>query len=122
MDVVVADYSEERHAKDIAFLLNAYATDPMGGGVGLDVAVQASLASELARIPHAFSILCYVDDHPAGLTNCFEGFSTFQCRTLINVHDMVVAATYRGLGISQLMLEKVEEIARERGCCKRWRA
>lgn len=118
MDVVVADYTDERHAGDIVSLLNAYATDPMGGGAGLDPDVQANLPSALARVPGAFSILCYVDDHPAGLANCFEGFSTFQCRTLINIHDMVVAAGHRGMGISQVLLKKVEEIARGRGCCK----
>ena len=76
------------------------------------------LAIELARRPHAFSLLCYVDDQPAGLVNCFEGFSTFQCKPLINIHDLVVAPGFRGLGLSQLMLARVEAIAQARGCCK----
>jgi ribosomal protein S18 acetylase RimI-like enzyme len=37
---------------------------------------------------------------------------------LVNVHDVMVAKQFRGLGLSQKMLQKVEEIARQRGCCK----
>lgn len=53
-----------------------------------------------------------------GLVNCFEGFSTFAAEPLVNVHDVSVVDTFRGLGLSHKMLEKVEDIARERGCCK----
>ena len=63
-------------------------------------------------------MLAFVGGEPAGLVNCFEGFSTFACRPLVNVHDVVVMNPFRGLGLSQKMLQKVEEIARQRGCCK----
>lgn len=36
---------------------------------------------------------------------------------MVNVHDVVVKEQFRGLGLSQ-MLQKVEERARQRGCCK----
>jgi len=64
------------------------------------------------------SIICYVDDKPAGLINSFEAFSTFKCQPLINIHDIVVVKEFRGLGISQLMLTKAEEKAKSKGCCK----
>lgn len=118
ISIVRADYLNERHAKDMGYLLNLYAADPMGGGLELDEHVIDNLAAELAGIPHAFSILCYADNNPAGLVNCFEGFSTFKCRPLVNIHDIVVRSDYRRLGISRLMLDKVEEIAKARGCCK----
>ena len=116
--IVIADYLDDQHARDLVSLLNHYARDPMGGGKALDEQVQAHLVPALAEVPRAFSILCYVHDHPAGLVNCFEGFSTFTCKPLINIHDLVVHREYRGLGISQRMLAKVEERARQRGCCK----
>lgn len=97
--IVQADYSNSQHAKDIGDLLNAYALDPMGGGKALEERVKSSLASELARIPCAFSILCYVDDKAAGLVNCFQSFSTFQCKPLINIHDVTVNNEYRGIGL-----------------------
>jgi len=53
-----------------------------------------------------------------GLVNCFEGFSTFAARPLVNVHDVVVLPSHRGQRLAQQMLALVETIARERGACK----
>ncbi|GAA0787023.1 GNAT family N-acetyltransferase [Marinobacterium sediminicola] len=118
IEVVQADYTHPDHARDIPLLLNEYAKDPMGGGCALAEEVQQALVSKLAKIPHAFSILAYVNGEPAGLVNCFEAFSTFACKPIINIHDVVVLGHYRGAGLSQKMLALVEDIARERGCCK----
>ena len=116
--IVKADYLNEQHAGDIPMLLDLYASDPMGGGKSLDEGVKNNLVRELSKMPHAFSFIAYVDERPAGLINCFEGFSTFLCKPLINIHDVVVLDEYRGSGIAGKMLEKVEQIARSKGCCK----
>ena len=116
--VVQADYTNPTHAQALREALNHYATDPMGGGQALSLEVLEHLPEELAKRPHAFSVLAFVDGKAAGLVNCFEGFSTFAGKPLVNVHDVSVVNTYRGLGLSQNMLRKVEEIARQRGCCK----
>lgn len=116
--VLQADYTNPVHAEAICLVLNHYAEDPMGGGEPLSADVLRQLPAELAKRPYAFSVLAFVGGEPAGLVNCFEGFSTFACRPLVNVHDVVVIASARGQGISQKMLTKVEEIARQRGCCK----
>ena len=118
IEVLRADYKNPKHGSAIGYLLDSYATDPMGGGGALGADIKNKVAAELSKIPHAFSVLCYVDGKPAGLVNCFEAFSTFQCKPLINIHDVIVANSFRGLGISQLMLVKVEQIAKEKGCCK----
>ncbi|MFT4924187.1 MAG: ribosomal protein S18 acetylase RimI-like enzyme [Phenylobacterium sp.] len=118
IEVQVADYNDPQQAKDVVFLLDNYAIDPMGGGTGLAEEVKANLAATLAKIPHAFSVICYVDGKPAGLINCFEAFSTFKCKPLVNIHDIVVVNEFRGRGLSQRMLDKVEEVAKQRGCCK----
>ncbi|MCW2271079.1 putative acetyltransferase [compost metagenome] len=116
--VLQASYSNPMHAEAIGLVLDQYARDPMGGGQALDPHLLAQLPEELARRPHAFSVLAFVDGQPAGLVNCFEGFSTFACRPLVNIHDVSVVPAHRGKGLSQRMLTKVEEIARQRGCCK----
>ena len=116
--VLQASYSNPVHAEAIGFMLNEYAKDVMGGGESLPSDTCEQLAGELAKRPHAFSVLAFIGGEPVGLVNCFEGFSTFACRPLVNVHDVAVIASARGLGISQKMLAKVEEIARQRGCCK----
>jgi ribosomal protein S18 acetylase RimI-like enzyme len=118
IDVLRADYINAKHADDISYLLNNYAEDPMGGGAPLSDNVKQNLVKALSKLPHALSVISYVNDKPAGLINCFESFSTFQCKPLINIHDIVVVDEFRGLGISQLMLSKVEEIAQKKGCCK----
>ncbi|MBT5901249.1 MAG: GNAT family N-acetyltransferase [Opitutaceae bacterium] len=76
------------------------------------------MVDKLSQLPNAFTILAYVDGEPAGLVNCLEGFSSFACRPLINIHDVVVLENFRGHGLSQRMLQMVEAIAQERDCCK----
>jgi len=118
INVFKVNYSNTKQSADMSFLLNSYALDPMGGGKALSNFVQANLALELSKLAHAWSVICYVNEKPAGLINCFEGFSTFKCQRLLNIHDITVHNDFRGQSISQLMLVKVEEIARQRGCCK----
>ena len=117
-EVIVADYSNEKHGIDIVYLLDSYAKDPMGGGESLPLYVKENLVAELAKLSYAFSLICYVGTEPAGLINCFHGFSSFSCKPLINIHDVIVLDVYRRLGVSQLLLNEVENIAKEKGCCK----
>lgn len=119
--IVLADYARPQHAAALVHMLDAYARDPMGGGEGLSAFAKAYLVSELAKVPHAFSVLAFDgtgDDKPVGLVNCLQGFSTFACKPLINVHDLAVDASYRGRRIGERMLELVERQARARGACK----
>ncbi len=126
IQILEADYSNPGHAESIVELLNAYARDPMGGGSALTANTRQNLVASLSRIPGAFSILAIDvatdnasgDAMAVGLVNCFQGFSTFACQPLINIHDVFVLDDYRGLGISSKMLKLVESIARQRNCCK----
>ena len=116
--VTLADYHDAVHAQLVVDLLNAYATDPMGGATPLPDDVRERLVPAMAATPGAFSVLCFVDDEPAGLVNCFMGFSTFKAKPLVNIHDVVVVPGHRGKGLTRQMLNEVERVARERGCCK----
>jgi ribosomal protein S18 acetylase RimI-like enzyme len=118
LEIIQADYQNVEHAHAVVQLLDAYARDAMGGGHALTEDVKQNLVGELARRPTAFSVLAFVDGQPAGLINCFEGFSTFACKPLVNVHDVAVLSNFRRLGVAQAMMAKVEQIAQERGCCK----
>lgn len=118
MKIIKVDYSNKKQAEDLTFLLNEYACDRMGGGTALSQFTKDNLTKELSKLPHAFSVMCYVNKQPAGLINCFESFSTFSCKPLVNIHDIVVLKEYRGNNLSQLMLREVEEIAKRKGCCK----
>jgi ribosomal protein S18 acetylase RimI-like enzyme len=116
--IIQANYNEPQHGRHIIELLDCYANDPMGGNQALPDYVAQNLVHALSNRSNAISILAYVEGQPAGLLNCFEGFSTFSCRPLINIHDLIVATEFRGLGLSTKMLTMVEEIAKERDCCK----
>lgn len=116
--IELADYQDVTDAKSVVKLLNAYACDPMGGGEPLSPYVKENLCEQLSAVPGAFTVLAFVDGKAAGLINCFMGFSTFKCKPIVNIHDVAVLADFRGLGLSRKMLEKVEQIAIDRGCCK----
>jgi len=117
-EIIPADYTDPRHQELIPFLLDAYARDPLGGGEPLRDEVKANLVGELRKLPQALSLLGFCEGRPAGLVNAFFGFSTFQGRALLNIHDMIVLSEYRGLGLSQQLLAAAETIARAKGCCK----
>jgi ribosomal protein S18 acetylase RimI-like enzyme len=113
-----ADYANPIHGAALVALLDAYAQDPMGGAHALSDFAKANLVTALAKRPQAYSVLAFDGNTPVGLVNCIEGFSTFACKPLVNVHDVVVLASHRGQRVAEKMLALVETIARERGACK----
>lgn len=118
LNICLANYADPAHAQAIVNLLDAYAQDPAGGGTALPAFTKANLVSELAKRPQAFSVLAFDGDAPVGLVNCIEGFSTFACKPLVNVHDVVVLGSHRGQRVGEQMLALVEQIAMQRGACK----
>lgn len=118
VEMTIADYANQQHSQDIVWLLDQYASDPAGGGTGLSEYAKSNVVQALAQLSFAFSILCYCDNTPAGLINCYTLFSTFQCKPVINIHDVVVLPPFRRQGISQRLLGTVEQIARDKGACK----
>eukprot|EP01036_Dinobryon_divergens_P047952 gene47952-64340_t len=118
MRILQANYDDALHAHAIVRLLDAYARDPAGGGQPLSDFAKAHLVQELAKRPQAFSVLAFDRESPVGLVNCIEGFSTFACKPLVNVHDVVVLGSHRGQRVGEKMLALAEQIALQRGACK----
>lgn len=125
IQVVLADYRNPVHASALITLLDAYARDPMGGSEPLSDYAKANLIDALAARPQAFSLLAFEskdgaegESNAVGLANCIEGFSTFACKPLVNIHDLAVLPGHRGRGIAAQLLQAAEHIARERGACK----
>ncbi len=117
-EIVRVRYDDARHADALIALLDAYARDPAGGGEPLSDFARGNLIAALAARPFVFSVLAFDDGTPIGLVNAIEGFSTFACQPLVNVHDVVVLPGHRGRGIAAQMFSEIEAIARERGACK----
>lgn len=118
IEVIKVEYNNPEQGQDLLHLLNEYACDPMGGDEPLSDHCQQDLVQNLAQVPGAASFIAYVEGQPAGLVNTFMAFSTFKCKPLINIHDVVVLKAYRGLGISLTMLQFLQDYAVNQGCCK----
>lgn len=116
------DYTNDADRAAVCMLLDHYARDPMGGGSPIAPNVLTRLCDDLAARPFAFSFIAWANSaqgsQPAGLTNCFEGYSTFKAAPLINIHDIVVHSDWRGQGVGQKLMQAVELEARARQACK----
>ena len=120
MNIVVeqVNYQDSKACDELVQLLDNYASDPMGGGQPLSDFTRTNLAAKLADIDGAVSLLARIDERPVGFANCFQGFSTFSCAPLLNIHDIAVEEAYRGRGIAAKLLDEIASVASERGCCK----
>ena len=118
LEIILADFQNPKHRQAVVAMLDAYAQDPMGGGEALPEATKQTLADEMAKRDHVFSLLAFDDEQPVGLANCVEGFSTFAAKPVMNIHDIAVIASHRGKGIAKRLLQEVETLAQFRGCCK----
>src|SRR5260370_1449894 len=68
--------------------------------------------------PACCIFLAYSGAPPIGFSICFPGFSTFNARPLVNIHDIFVESSVRGKGIGRMLLERIETKARELNCCR----
>jgi ribosomal protein S18 acetylase RimI-like enzyme len=118
IEIIEANPAKPSHAAAIVQLMDEYARDLMGGGQGLSEEVKSNLPMALSKRSNAHVILALSELEPAGLIICFEGFSTFACRPLLNIHDVIVSGSYRGQGIAKRLLNQAEVIARRLDCCK----
>lgn len=118
IDIRIADLKTSSDAQALVTLLDAYANDLMGGGTPLREEVKARLPSDLASRSGTCVLLARIQGDPAGVAVAFEGYSTFEAKPLLNLHDFVVAPRFRGRGIAPKLLERLETEARSRGCCK----
>jgi ribosomal protein S18 acetylase RimI-like enzyme len=118
IEIVDADLSLPAHAQALLALLDEYAQGEMGGQAPLSDFARQNLAHALHERGGTHVILAFAQDGPAGLAVCFEGFSTFACKPLLNIHDIIVSAPCRRRGIARRLLARAEEIALGLGCCK----
>ena len=111
------DYHDTDDCRDLKAMLGEYARYETGE----EPPALEELPQQLANFPTAFSVLAYAEGdelRPIGLVNCFFGFSTFQGRRLVNIHDVIVTHECRGQGVASRMIDKVKEIALANGCCR----
>ncbi len=113
-----ADLANSAHASATLQLLDAYAQDIMGGGEALSDYTRTHLIEALRKRSDVAVFLAFHGTTPAGLAICIEGFSTFACAPLLNIHDFAINPEFRGRGLSKILMRAVEDHARALGCCK----
>lgn len=118
INITNADLHNPHHASALLGLLDHYASGAEGGGHPLSDYTRQHLIQRLLQREDTLVILAWDGEKPVGLIIGFEGFSTFMCKPLLNIHDVVVLENYRGQGIAQKMLTAAETTAQLRGCCK----
>ena len=99
-------------------LFDEYSRDIMGGGEELSAYTKENLVTELCKRPTAHVFIASSDSTPVGLAICFEGFSTFACKPLMNIQDLCVAPAHRRQGVCSTLIFYVEQFALTIGCCK----
>ncbi len=114
----ICDYTNPAHLSAFAELLQGYMADPMGEHRPHTKMEQLRLVDGIATHPKAFVLFACVEEQVIGFTTCFELFSTFEVKPFVNIHDIYILASYRGMGIGHALLNAVEGVAKERKCCK----
>jgi ribosomal protein S18 acetylase RimI-like enzyme len=116
--IISADFDDPSHATAIVALLDEYASGPTGGNSPLSPFVRENLVRQLRARPNIHVLLAFTGERAVGLAICNEGFSTFACRPLLNIHDLAVTGDCQGQGIGRTLLVEAEKRARRLGCCK----
>jgi ribosomal protein S18 acetylase RimI-like enzyme len=114
-----ANFFDAQDAQWIPRLIDEHARDPMGGGFPIEPMILEKIINGLKACPSAHAFLAKVDDEkPAGLLICYQVFSTFKAAPVVNIHDLIVAESARGMGVGKGLLTTVEDYARSIGACK----
>ena len=112
------DYENPLHLTALVDLLNHYMTDPMGEAPPLNKLQQLRLVDGLSNHPAALVLFVLYDGEIVGLATCFINFSTFNVKSYLYIHDIVVYADFRNKGLGKALMEKLIEISTEREYCK----
>ncbi|MDD5186128.1 MAG: GNAT family N-acetyltransferase [Paludibacter sp.] len=112
------DFENPAHLAALVDLLNIYMIDPMGDVSPLNKLKQLRLVDGLASHPTALVLFVLYNGLFAGLAVCFVNFSTFNVKSYLYIHDIIISPAYRGKGLGKALMKKLEDISIERNYCK----
>lgn len=99
-------------------LLDAYMRHPMGANRPMPEGNKPKLLADLREHPGIRIVFAMDQTEAVGMAVCFLGYSTFYAQPLLNIHDLFVQSNFRGKGVGKMLLQGVEDWARELNCCK----
>lgn len=110
-----ADLDNPQDCAAVVRLLNEF----MGEQSHEDIpAIGEGVIDGLKGIGTAKVYFCQVDGEPCGIAVCFLGYSTYQQKVLLNIHDFYIRQAHRGKGLAQPFLRHIEEECRRNGYCR----
>ncbi len=112
------NFDNPEHVQALLNLYAHYMQDPMGNAPALTPEQQTKLIEALKTRPKTFVLFIRLNDEYAGLTTCFELFSTFKVQPYLYIHDVIIHSRFRGQKLGRKLLEQVTAEARKRNCCK----
>lgn len=118
LETISCDFNRADHCKALVALMNEYITDKMGDGIPYTEEQKVKLVEGLKNHPSKLVLFARTGDQFVGLINCFINFATFTVKPYVNIHDVIVTASWRNKGVGRLMLERVIEEAEAMGCSK----
>ncbi len=119
----LANLADSGDAERVASLVALFEENQSGSAAP----ESGDLVEKLRAFPTTRCYLCEVHDAEAaevegggapvaaGMALCFMGFSTFQRKTLLNLHDFFILDAYRGRGLGRAFLAFLEAEARSQG-------
>lgn len=118
IQVIKGDINNETHAQHMLQLLDLYMQDPMGGSWSMSPQLAELNLQGLKQQPNYLFFIAYCNGEAAGLANCFNNYSTFKAKQILNIHDFAVSPKFRRRGVGDALMDKIVEYTRENAYCK----
>ncbi len=115
--IILANLQNPTHQQGLIDCLDAYARDPMGGGIPLADDARLRLIDGLRQQPANVNFLAVSGEAIVGAAVCFMGYSTFRAQPRLNIHDLCILPAHRNKGLGRRLLQHVSDYAREQNCC-----
>lgn len=106
LSVIRLDINNPQQRNDMQQLFQEYSQSS-------SAEIRSDIVEKLCELPYFTGFMAYHGDTPAGFAVCFESFSSYRCKKVLNIHDFMVSARYRGRGFCKTLLKQVEAFAIE---------
>ncbi len=108
MDTVIVniDVESDEHRSQFEILFNEYSS-------ASSASIASNVVNQLFELPYFIGFISYVSDEAAAFSVCFESYSTYRAKKVLNIHDFMVSSVYRGGGVGRALLNGIERYCRE---------
>ncbi|OHD05373.1 MAG: hypothetical protein A2086_08525 [Spirochaetes bacterium GWD1_27_9] len=119
MKIIESDLQNQKEQEAFIDLLNNYIKDGMGGGMPFETQiVKDKLLNDIKNFPTKKIFFAIIDEKFVGMAVTFVGYSTFNAKPLINIHDIIVLKEFRNKGIGKNLITAIFQKAKSLNCCK----